>query len=695
MDVVVTEDEDCGKVVFKFPSKKSVDKVLGTLCHEGANTVDKLKLAPNKLIMDGSKFFKNKFGLVINMNKKSSMEKLEKDFVNYGPIEVETRGHVFVVWFDSKLSLFKALTDRRIQNHKMAPSVQNFKLYDPVTKSEETIMYEGEDEVLKLTEREVFGFLWQKKKNQARIRDDQIISRLLTNFIKKVSCKELTVDEEGLCVIFSTQAQYRAALDQFCPSPVPDQTQLEALARKFTLLPAAGSYGLFCTKRIRPEHLNIFNDCIVRNSVIWFTDKISMFKVLRDPFITKLYPTLFIDCRNIFILSSKNMLAPSKLVPVTHEKPSASSLKKAAINTKESNTLDSVTPSPIALVKPSKPSSCETKSKQKEQVVQIKQDSDMPNCSSQGVLTRAASSKISVSKSSPGQSSVPHGEKNTPSSTSVNPEVSDVATAAKLTDTAIVKAATPSSMEEIPSAEPCPLLADLFKGRGGKFGHIPSPRLVRTGYKQCRVPVIARSKVVQEDLFLENKEWYRGKDVTEAAGIIKNILHGKGETVEGDTLREIKMKRVESFLKGKLGVVSELAEKKVKDTFTKLREGGTKDEGKKVNNSSNQEKNDFESYVIDDHNDEADAVRESSKKVQENVGLINDPSSSRIIENVEEVISSPVTHVSEDVNDEAAVKPDLTVKEVPVLTPDILGLFTLMLSVPLDQDQDVTFFEEL
>merc|ERR1719233_1799060 len=319
MDVVVTEDEDCGKVVFKFPSKKNVDKVLGTLCHEGANTVDKLKLAPNKLIMDGSKFFKNKFGLVINMNKKSSMEKLEKDFVNHGPIEVETRGHVFVVWFDSKLSLFKALTDRRIQNHKMAPSVQNFKLYDPVTKDEETSMYEGEDEVIKLTEREVFGFLWQKQKNQARSRDDQIISRLLTNFIKKVSCEELKVDEEGLCVIFSSQAQYEAALAQFCPSPVPDQAQLAALTRKFTLLPAKGSYGLFSTKRIKPEHFQVFTECIVRNSGIWFSNKLTMFQVLRDPLISKLYPALFIDCRNIFILSSKNMLAAGN--SFGHKKP--------------------------------------------------------------------------------------------------------------------------------------------------------------------------------------------------------------------------------------------------------------------------------------------------------------------------------------------------------------------------------------
>merc|ERR1712025_1066411 len=98
---------------------------------------------------------------------------------------------------------------------------------------------------------------------------------------------------------------------------------------------------------------------------------------------------------------------------------------------------------------------------------------------------------------------------------------------------------------------------------------------VRSGYKRCRVPVITRSKVLEEDLFLENKDCYRRKNVKEAAGLIKNILHGKGEKVKGDTLREIKMKRVEGFLKDKLGVLSVVPnEKEVDNKFTTLRERG-------------------------------------------------------------------------------------------------------------------------
>jgi len=142
----------------------------------------------------------------------------------------------------------------------------------------------------------------------------------------------------------------------------------------------------------------------------------------------------------------------------------------------------------------------------------------------------------------------------------------------------------------------------------------------------------------------------------------------------------------------------------VQDTFTKLREPGIKEASEEIVNSFSQEKNGFihdesSSFevncndVVDDHIEEADTVGKSFNIVQENVGLINDAIGSRRVENVDGVLSSPVTHVSKNDNDEAAVKPDAFVKEAPVLTPDVLGLFTLMISVPADQD--VTFFAEM
>merc|ERR1719233_2853896 len=333
-DVEVTETGDYGDLVFKFPCKKKVDAVLEKLFQENTKSLDKLKHSPSKVIMEGSKlFFKNKYGLVFYGKRSSSTEKLKNDLGMYGPLEIEVRSRVSVVWFDTKFSLFKALTDPRIQKLKFVPSVHNFKIFVPVAEVKEddsevkennvkvdndikgTDEMEADtesDKICKLTEREIFGFLWEKQKGNTRIRDDQVISRLLTNFVKKVSCDELTVEEDGLSVIFSTTDQYRAALEQFCPSEVPSQEQLAQLARKFTLLPASRKFGLFSRKQIKPKHFDRFTGCIVRNCGIWFTDKLNMFMVLRDPMISKIYPALFIDCRNIFILSSRNMLVSGK-----------------------------------------------------------------------------------------------------------------------------------------------------------------------------------------------------------------------------------------------------------------------------------------------------------------------------------------------------------------------------------------------
>merc|ERR1719233_1756322 len=245
-DVEVTETGDCGDLMYKFPSKKKVDAVLERLFQKNIKSLDKLKHAPSKVIMEGSKlFYKNKYGLVFYGKRSSSIEKLKKDLGMYGPLEIEVRSRVSVVWFDTKFSLFKALTDPRIQKLKFVPSVHNFKNFVPVAEvkeddsevkdvkvdndikgNDEMEINTESEEICKLTEREIFGFLWEKQKGNTRIRDDQVISRLLTNFVKKVSCKELTVEEDGLTVIFSTAAQYRAALEQFCPSEVPSQEQL-------------------------------------------------------------------------------------------------------------------------------------------------------------------------------------------------------------------------------------------------------------------------------------------------------------------------------------------------------------------------------------------------------------------------------------------------------------------------------------
>ena len=330
---------------------------------------------------------------------------------------------------------------------------------------------------IQLTEREIFGFIWLKTAGKPNIRDDQVISRQLTNFIKTVSCEDMSTDEDGVVVTFSPQAELTAALTKFCTSPVPDRKQLASLSRKFTLLPSRGFFGLFSVKRVKPEHFTRFGDCKIRNCGIWFADKMSMFTVLRDPFISKTYPTLFIDCRNIYILSSQ------KSVPLfksdTQEKPDASSSLK---------TCHVVT------------SSC------------------------QGVVTRSTTARMSAVSKDTEKAEDP--EKLT--SSTPDPAI-----------LAVVSSPVPAP------ATTCPLLDTLLNkqaltviGQGkfgynlGKFGHIPSARLVRTGYKQSKMPSKVRD-LAEEDSFLEDKDCYRSMDVKEAASLISNILEGL-EYTEGN-----------------------------------------------------------------------------------------------------------------------------------------------------------------
>merc|ERR1719233_627141 len=519
-DVEVTETGDSGDLMFQFPCKKKVDAVLEKLFQKNTKSLDKLKHAPSKVIMEGSKlFFKNKYGLVFYGKRSSSTEKLKNDLGMYGPVEIEVRSRVSVVWFDTKFSLFKALTDPRIQKHKFVPSVHNFKIFVPIAEVKEDDSevkendvkvdngIEGNEQVevntesegiCRLTEREIFGFLWEKQKGSTRIRDDQVISRLLTNFVKKVSCDDLTIEEDGLTVIFSTAAQYRAALEQFCPSEAPSQEQLAQLARKFTLLPASRKFGLFSRKQIKPKHFDRFPGCTVRNCGIWFTDKLVMFKVLRDPMISKIYPALFIDCRNIFILSSRNMLASGKASSneTTATKPAATATNTASSKSRKT---------PVTLASPVKPITSSVKTNKQVMMLPSTQVQGESSTLAQGVMTRAAAAKLPVAHSESFQSSA----SDDPKKINAKGAVSKVSPAESIfepeenMDTAIVSSASLSAKKNVNSHPvECPLLTDLLEpGKaglgGGKFGHIPSARMVRTGYKQCRIPVMTRSKVIE------------------------------------------------------------------------------------------------------------------------------------------------------------------------------------------------------
>merc|ERR1719186_1633018 len=519
-DVTVTEMDNSKEVLFKFPSKKKLLKVLRMMSKKGTNSLEKLKVAMPRVELIVSKFFKKKYGLLF-AGKKAPISQVKKDFAKYGEVEIEVRSQVCVLWFDSKMSFYKTLTDPRTAAYKLIPCVLNFKfstesapIKPQVSVTKEFMMkatieappVEESQEIesvtsFMLTEREIFGFIWKNQRGKTDIRDDQVISRQLTNFIKNVQCQGLSVDEDGLSVTFSSLADLTAALVQFCSSPVPDMDQLSSMSRKFTLLPSKGFFGLFSVRKVKPEHFSRFGDCQVRNCGIWFADKLSLFNVLRDPFISKTYPALFIDCRNIYILSSNKSLLTVQTDD--HEKPVASSALK---------------------------STCY-----------------------QGVLTRSATARLSTGDADTHL----YKQEDDPIHITHPPNTKLVST-----DPAVVTAVTSPSQPV-----PCPLLATLLPVDPslpkpglkltkdaiiqGKFGHIPSARLVRTGYKQSKMPGKIRS-VAAAELFLEDKNCYRSKDIKEAANLIINILQGR--QVEGDTLRELKMRRVEHFLKDKLGV---------------------------------------------------------------------------------------------------------------------------------------------
>ena len=86
----------------------------------------------------------------------------------------------------------------------------------------------------------------------------------------------------------------------------------------------------------------------------------------------------------------------------------------------------------------------------------------------------------------------------------------------------------------------------------GKFGVVPSNRILKNGYKLYKVPQKDPRNVDDIKLFLENKDQFRSKDVEAAADEVKSILNGKEDQL--GSLRELKMRRVELFLREQLGV---------------------------------------------------------------------------------------------------------------------------------------------
>ena len=84
---------------------------------------------------------------------------------------------------------------------------------------------------------------------------------------------------------------------------------------------SSGSYGLFSAVRVNPAHFSKFPKCQPKICSVWFPTKYSLVKALRDPFIQRTYPALWIDYRNIYILhkmEERALVAMKPLAPPSY-----------------------------------------------------------------------------------------------------------------------------------------------------------------------------------------------------------------------------------------------------------------------------------------------------------------------------------------------------------------------------------------
>ena len=505
-------------IVFKIADKKKFTRQLKLFSRNDTNSLEKLKnLAHPKIVLQES----NKmFGLAMPKRKvdKSILEKQLSKISH----KIEDRGGVNIVWLFSKLDFYKVLGNSQI-NVGFVPCIVNYKEFDPeATAKIKPAVKPSADETpekveppatnkvsdmkfdCQLSEKEVFGFIWKKQPvGKSRIRDDQIISRQLTEFIKTIKCDHIDNTDDGLVFKFCSKEDYTKVLQEHFPEGVDNPQALEELSRKFTLIPSRGSYGVFSGKRIKPEDVRKFGKCKLHMCSLWFFDKMDVIRVLRDPNLNKMYQTLYIDCRNIYILRSIRTTSP--LPPVIprqfYQHQPRFPYPRMAPNQGQGY------PSP----RPSYP------------MIGF-QSYRLPR---------------------PGFFPDPAIVRTVPLWYNYKPRYQSGSLLTKL----LPRTAQDSFYRPSPRLNPGNFKYDFMVG---KFGLLPSTRLIKNGYKIYKVPYKAPKGVEDVELFLEDKDQYRNKNVADAADEVKKILNGKDE-VSG-SLKDLKVRRIELFLRDKLGV---------------------------------------------------------------------------------------------------------------------------------------------
>ena len=334
----VVEQED--SIIFRMTEKKKFLKFLKIYSRNETNSFDKLHSSVPRLAFFPCKANDNMFGL--SVFKEVENEDAMKDLtVKYPRHKIEERSQVKILWLPTKLEYYKALTDKSLSVY-LVPSIQNFSemknnsedgnknLLEVLDDSSEIPKVGGLKDInendrnqkiedsLKMTEKVVFGFIW-KNIADFKIKEEQVISRQLTEFIKTVQCSDITDSDDGLVFHFSSEEEFNAVITKYCPELLGDEQKLDSLTRKFTLVPSRGLYGVFSTKRFKLKDFPSVEAGNLYPNSLWFSDKMEVIRLLRDENISGLYPNLYIECRNIMILQSIRPRPPKtsiKLTPV-------------------------------------------------------------------------------------------------------------------------------------------------------------------------------------------------------------------------------------------------------------------------------------------------------------------------------------------------------------------------------------------
>jgi len=484
-----------GEITFRIKDRRHFIKELKFFSRNETNSLDKLSKAEDQRIMiKGSKKDNKMFGLAVP-KKKHEMKSLETKLIKYGFHKIEDRAAVYIIWFQSKLDYYKAMGNPAI-NNGMTPCIVNFsevevqqlsnKSASSYVKANKTKneRIPGEElsaasstgkasssdgKLYQLTEKQVFGFIW--KATSQEIRDDQIISRQLTEFIQNVVCETIENGDDGLVFNFANKADMDKVLAVYFEDGLKHSDALDDLSRKFTLIPFKGKFGIFCGKRIKPGEMKLFGKCKPFQSSIWYMDKMEVIRILRDPVIAKVNDALYFDCRNIYILKS------IRTSPIDHPHPPRFNAPRFLTR-----------PSFVGFTGPR----------------MFRPRPISPPWIRPSMHQRFGSGSL-VSKFFP------------------------------RTFNGSIRRFNGNNI--------------LF----GKFGVVPSQKLIRKGYKIFEMPV-KDSKKDDAELFLEDKEQYRNKQVTAAANEVRSLLAGGSLGELSGSLKDMKMRRVELFLREKLGV---------------------------------------------------------------------------------------------------------------------------------------------